>query len=95
MLVIGAGQAGLAVGWHLREQGTRLRTAMFADGSAVEVAAVLCATGFRTDYSWLDIPGAQTRSADLLVRRPEPGSNPALSTQRPRPTAPGQRPQRP
>ena len=33
-------------------------TAMFADGSVTEVAAVVWATGFRTDYSWLDIPGA-------------------------------------
>ena len=35
-----------------------LTTAMFADGSVTEVAAVVWATGFRTDYSWLDIPGA-------------------------------------
>ena len=33
-------------------------TAVFADGSVSEVAAVVWATGFRTDYSWLDIPGA-------------------------------------
>ena len=31
---------------------------MFADGSATTVAAVVWATGFRPDYSWLDIPGA-------------------------------------
>jgi putative flavoprotein involved in K+ transport len=35
-----------------------LTTAMFADGSVSEVAAIVWATGFRTDYSWLDIPGA-------------------------------------
>jgi putative flavoprotein involved in K+ transport len=35
-----------------------LTTALFVDGSASEVAAVVWATGFRTDYSWLDIPGA-------------------------------------
>jgi putative flavoprotein involved in K+ transport len=33
-------------------------TAMFADGSVTQVAAVVWATGFRPDYSWLDIPGA-------------------------------------
>jgi putative flavoprotein involved in K+ transport len=35
-----------------------LTRAMFADGTSTEVAAVVWATGFRTDYSWLDIPGA-------------------------------------
>ncbi len=35
-----------------------LTTAMFADGSISQVAGVVWATGFRTDYSWLDIPGA-------------------------------------
>jgi len=35
-----------------------LATVMFADGSVSEVAAVVWATGFRTDYSWLDISGA-------------------------------------
>ena len=33
-------------------------TAQFADGTAVDdVAAVVWATGFRPDYSWLDVPG--------------------------------------
>jgi putative flavoprotein involved in K+ transport len=35
-----------------------LTTAVFADGSVTTVAAVVWATGFRPDYSWLDIPGA-------------------------------------
>ena len=35
-----------------------LTTARFADGSVTTVAAVVWATGFRTDYTWLDIPGA-------------------------------------
>ncbi|MGZ4596903.1 MAG: flavin-containing monooxygenase, partial [Actinomycetes bacterium] len=35
-----------------------LTTAMFADGTVTQVAAVVWATGFRTDYAWLDIPGA-------------------------------------
>src|SRR4051794_19686343 len=33
------------------------RTATFADGSAIEVDAVVWATGYRTDYSWLHVPG--------------------------------------
>jgi len=35
-----------------------LSTAMFADGTVTTVAAVVWATGYRSDYSWLDIPGA-------------------------------------
>jgi putative flavoprotein involved in K+ transport len=35
-----------------------LSTAMFADGTVTAVAAVVWATGYRSDYSWLDIPGA-------------------------------------
>ena len=31
---------------------------MFADGSVSEVAAAVWVTGFRTDYSWLDLSGA-------------------------------------
>jgi putative flavoprotein involved in K+ transport len=50
----------------LERQGVRIRprlsaavgrTATFADGGSQEVAAVVWATGYRTDYSWIDIPG--------------------------------------
>jgi putative flavoprotein involved in K+ transport len=34
------------------------RTAVFADGSSLDVDAVVWATGYRTDYSWLHVPGA-------------------------------------
>lgn len=33
------------------------RTARFADGSTVDVDAVVWATGYRNDYSWLHVPG--------------------------------------
>ena len=33
------------------------RTARFADGSSLDVAVVVWATGYRPDYSWIDIPG--------------------------------------
>jgi putative flavoprotein involved in K+ transport len=33
------------------------RTAAFADGSTAEVDAVVWATGYRSDYSWLHVPG--------------------------------------
>jgi len=32
------------------------RTALFADGSSTDVDAVVWATGFRPDYSWIDAP---------------------------------------
>jgi putative flavoprotein involved in K+ transport len=38
-------------------------TATFADGRAADVVAVVWATGFRSEYSWLDIPGAVVDSA--------------------------------
>ena len=33
------------------------RTVRFADGTSCEVAVVVWATGFRSDYSWIDVPG--------------------------------------
>jgi len=33
------------------------RTVEFADGSTVDAAVVIWATGYRSDYSWIDIPG--------------------------------------
>jgi putative flavoprotein involved in K+ transport len=33
------------------------RTAVFADGTTAEFDAVLWATGYRSDYSWLHVPG--------------------------------------
>ncbi len=50
----------------LKQAGVRLRprlvdadrrTVRFADGSTREVSVVIWATGYRTDYSWIDIPG--------------------------------------
>jgi putative flavoprotein involved in K+ transport len=50
----------------LRRAGVRLRprlvdangrTVRFADGSSLDVGVVVCATGFRSDYFWIQIPG--------------------------------------
>jgi putative flavoprotein involved in K+ transport len=60
-LVIGTRWRDLArLGIHVRPRltGMRGRTASFADGSTTDVAAVVWATGYGTDYSWLDVPGA-------------------------------------
>ena len=36
------------------------RTVRFADGSALDAGVVIWATGFRSDYSWIDVPGVVT-----------------------------------
>ena len=33
------------------------RTVSFADGTTLGVGVVIWATGYRSDYSWIDIPG--------------------------------------
>ena len=33
------------------------RTVRFADGSTANVDVVVWATGYRSDYSWIDVPG--------------------------------------
>ena len=54
---------------NLRRAGVRFRprfaeaggqTVRFADGSALDIAVVIWATGFRLDYAWLDVPGVVT-----------------------------------
>jgi putative flavoprotein involved in K+ transport len=51
---------------RLKRAGVRFRprlvnaqghTASFADGSSVDVGVVIAATGYRSDYSWIAIPG--------------------------------------
>jgi len=39
-----------------RVTGASSRTATFADGSELEVDALIWATGYRSDYSWIDLP---------------------------------------
>lgn len=45
------------------------RGARFADGSELEVDSVVWATGFRTDHSWIDVPGALDGRGEPLHRR--------------------------
>jgi putative flavoprotein involved in K+ transport len=49
--------ARLGIQTRPRLESTTGRKASFADGRVTDVAAVVWATGFRTDYSWLNIPG--------------------------------------
>ncbi|NYJ07054.1 flavin-containing monooxygenase [Petropleomorpha daqingensis] len=59
-LVIGTRSSRLrrrGIGFRPRLTGFTGRTARFADGASTEVDAVVWATGYRSDYSWLHIPG--------------------------------------
>ena len=44
------------------------RTARFADGSSLDVSVVVWATGYRSDYSWISIPGV-TANGRVMHRR--------------------------
>ena len=44
------------------------RTVRFADGTSLDVEVVIWATGYRPDYSWIDIPGV-TRDRQVVHRR--------------------------
>ncbi|MGY1825907.1 flavin-containing monooxygenase [Blastococcus sp. SYSU DS0541] len=59
-LVIGTRSRDLrrrGIDFRPRLAGLEGRTAHFADGSAVDVDAVVWATGYRPDHSWLHVPG--------------------------------------
>jgi putative flavoprotein involved in K+ transport len=55
--------ARLGVRVRPRLEDVDVTRAMFADGTSTQVSAVVWATGFRTDYAWLDIPGAVVEGA--------------------------------
>ena len=44
------------------------RTVRFADGTSLDAEVVIWATGYRPDYSWIDIPGV-TRDGKVIHRR--------------------------
>src|SRR3954447_6171705 len=44
------------VGLHARAVSAAGRTVSFADGGSLEVNGVVWATGFRSDYAWIDLP---------------------------------------
>jgi putative flavoprotein involved in K+ transport len=58
--LIGTGRRGLQrAGVRLRPRllDAAGRTLRFADGSSSEVGVVVWATGYRSDYTWIDVPG--------------------------------------
>ena len=44
------------------------RTVRFTDGTTLDVGVVIWATGYRSDYSWIDIPGV-VRDGKVIHRR--------------------------
>ena len=60
---------------HPRLTAAHGRSAEFADGIREDVAGVVWATGYRADYSWLDIPGVWdgSRVSHVGGRTPVPG----------------------
>jgi putative flavoprotein involved in K+ transport len=78
--VIGGGPRQLArrhgVRIRPRATGAAGRTVRFADGAAAEFDAVVWATGFTTDHSWIDVPGVRDERGRIRHQRgvtPAPG----------------------
>jgi putative flavoprotein involved in K+ transport len=69
--VIGTSRRSLkraGVTFRPRMIGAQGRTVRFADGSTLDVGVVLWATGYRSDYSWISIPGV-VRDGRVAHRR--------------------------
>jgi putative flavoprotein involved in K+ transport len=78
--VIGAGPRQLArrhgIRIRPRAGGAAGRTVTFADGSAADFGAVVWATGFRADHTWIDIPDVTDERGRIRHQRgvtPSPG----------------------
>jgi putative flavoprotein involved in K+ transport len=78
--VIGPGPRRLArrhgIPIRPRAASTAGRTITFTDGSAAKYDTVVWATGFRTDHTWIDIPGVTDKQGRILHTRgvtPSPG----------------------
>src|SRR5256885_1334733 len=52
-----------------RLERTAGRHAVFADESHLDVDAVVWATGYRPDFSWIDVPGVTDQNGRILHRR--------------------------
>ena len=52
-----AGSQAAGVRFRPAVAGADGRTVRFADGTSLDVEVVIWATGYRPDYSWIDIPG--------------------------------------
>jgi putative flavoprotein involved in K+ transport len=71
-VLIGSSARGLRrSGVTLRKRLTRAkgRRAIFDDGSEQDIDAVVWATGYRSDFSWIDIPTIKDESGGIIHRR--------------------------
>jgi putative flavoprotein involved in K+ transport len=68
--IIGGSRRLRAAGvrFRLGVAGTDGRTVRFTDGSSLDASAVIWATGYRPDYSWIGIPGV-VGDAKVIHRR--------------------------
>jgi putative flavoprotein involved in K+ transport len=52
-----------------RLSSARGRRAFFEDGTEHDVDAIVWATGYRPDYTWIDVPGVKGTSDRIVHRR--------------------------
>jgi putative flavoprotein involved in K+ transport len=71
-VLIGSSPRGLRrSGVTLRKRLTRAkgRHAVFDDGSEQDIEAIVWATGYRSDFSWIDVPGVKDEGGGIIHRR--------------------------
>jgi putative flavoprotein involved in K+ transport len=71
-VLIGSSPRGLrqsGVTLRKRLSGAARRRAIFDDGSEQEIDAIVWATGYRPDFSWIDVPGVKDESGGIVHRR--------------------------
>ena len=72
MFIIGGSRRRLQRGWGpvpaRRGRGAQGAPSAFADGTTLAVGTVVWATGYRSDYSWIAIPGV-VRDGKVIHRR--------------------------
>jgi putative flavoprotein involved in K+ transport len=71
-VLIGSSPRGLRhSGVTFRKRLTRAngRRAVFDDGTDVDIDAIVWATGYRPDFSWIDLPGVKDESGGIIHRR--------------------------
>jgi putative flavoprotein involved in K+ transport len=71
-VLIGSSPRGLRrAGVTLRKRLARIdgRRAVFDDGSEQDIGAIVWTTGYRSDFSWIDVPGVKDETGRIVHRR--------------------------
>jgi putative flavoprotein involved in K+ transport len=70
-VLIGSSPRGLRRSVTLRKRLTNLvgRRALFDDGSGQDVDVIIWATGYRSDFSWIEIPRIKNADGTIVHRR--------------------------